>query len=240
MTKKIKLSTILNTGKLWEKNEKSRTYLDPEEAAYDLGFFWTRYSNGYFRRATFEDDEISKWEMQRVLNAMKGVYYDNHSKKLTGDRFFWDMLKAYDIEVVNDLNDESEPDDFKVVTRKLPRHVFRTVRLTLEQDEVFKTLGAGAFLQDMLDSIVAGTVAIPVDTSRFTDEEKSRFVEGWERAGGPTDDAESSTPWCAPWFWQSEIVVKGTKPEEWGADWFRQCRPEIEAIRAEDEEGNEE
>lgn len=228
MTKKIKLSTILNTGKLWEKNEKSRTYLDPEEAAYDLGFFWTRYSNGYFRRATFEDDEISKWEMQRVLNAMKGVYYDNHSKKLTGDRFFWDMLKAYDIEVVNDLNDESEPDDFKVVTRKLPRHVFRTVRLTLEQDEVFKTLGAGPFLQDMLDGIVAGTVAIPVDTSRFTEEQQSQFTDGWKsecgNEGGNFDDIDGE-----PWNWMPLITVHGTTPEEWGADWCRQLKALVEA-----------
>ena len=124
--------------------------------------------------------------------------------------------------------------------RKPTDHITYSVRLTREQNDLLKALGSSDFLRMQLDAVRDGRVPILVDTSRFTDEEKSRFVEGWERAGGPTDDAESSTPWCAPWFWQREIVVKGTKPEEWGADWFRQCRPEIEAIRAEDEEGDEE
>lgn len=58
MTKQIKLSTILATGKLWEKDEKSRTYLDSEEAAYDLGFFFERYRTGHIRRATFDGEFI--------------------------------------------------------------------------------------------------------------------------------------------------------------------------------------
>lgn len=120
--------------------------------------------------------------------------------------------------------------------RKSSGNITRTVRLSPEQNELFKALGSSDFLQDLLDGVVAGTVAIPVDTTKLTDEQKARFVEGWEQAGGSTDDAEAENPWCAPWEWQSLIVVRGMSFEAWGADWYRQCKPEIDAIRAEDEE----
>lgn len=123
--------------------------------------------------------------------------------------------------------------------RKHTGHVTLSIRLSPEQNDLLKTLGSSDFLRAQLDGVRDGRLAILVDTSRFTDAEKERFVEGWTQAGGDTDDADSGTPWFAPWEWQSEIVVKGVKPEDWGADWFRQCRPEIEAIRAE-YEGNEE
>lgn len=120
--------------------------------------------------------------------------------------------------------------------RKATGRITRTVRLSPEQNELFKSLGSSDFLRTTLDGIKDGTLPIIVDTTRFTDEQKDRFVEGWEQAGGPTDDGESSTPWCAPWEWQSTITVHGTTPEQWGGDWFRQCKPEIDAILAEDEE----
>lgn len=108
-------------------------------------------------------------------------------------------------------------------------------QLTKDEAELIKQLGGSAFLRTMLEGIKAGTIAIPVDTTSFTDEQKDRFVAGWTEAGGNCDDAEADTPWFAPWEWQPEIIVRGTTPEEWGADWFRQCRDEIEAIRAEDD-----
>ena len=120
--------------------------------------------------------------------------------------------------------------------RKASGRITRTVRLSAEQAELFKTLGASTFLRTTLDGIKDGTLPIIVDTTKLTDEQKDRFVEGWEQAGGPTDDGESSTPWCAPWEWQSTITVHGTTPEQWGEDWFRQCKPEIDAILADDEE----
>lgn len=120
--------------------------------------------------------------------------------------------------------------------RKASGNITRTVRLSPEQNALFKALGSSDFLQDLLDGVVAGTVAIPVDTTKLTDEQKARFIEGWEQAGGPTDDGESSTPWCAPWEWQSTITVHGTTPEAWGADWYAQCKPEIDALLADDEE----
>lgn len=109
-------------------------------------------------------------------------------------------------------------------------------QLTKDEAELIKKLGGSAFLRTMLEGIKAGRISIPVDTTCFTDEQKARFVEGWEQAGGPTDDAESDTPWCSPWHWQSVIVVRGLSFEAWGADWYRQCKPEIDAIRSEDEE----
>lgn len=120
--------------------------------------------------------------------------------------------------------------------RKATGRITRTVRLSPEQNVLFKALGSSDFLRTTLDGIKDGTLPIIVDTTKLTDEQKARFIEGWEQAGGPTDDAESDTPWCAPWEWQSVIVVRGMSFEAWGADWFRQCKPEIDALLAEDEE----
>lgn len=120
--------------------------------------------------------------------------------------------------------------------RKATGRITRTVRLSREQNDAFKRLGGSTFLQTLLDRVAAGMVAVPVDTTRFTDEQKDRFIDGWEDAGGNCDDAECSDPWFAPWYWKPEIIVHGTTPEEWGADFFRQCKPEIDALLAEDEE----
>ena len=88
----------------------------------------------------------------------------------------------------------------------------------------------------ILDAVAAGRVAVPVDTTRFTEEEQDRFIDGWAEAGGPCDDGECSDPWCCPWYWKPEIIVHGTTPEEWGADFYRQCKPELDAILAEEED----
>lgn len=63
----------------------------------------------------------------------------------------------------------------------------------------------------------------------LTEEQQKAFIEGWENAGGLTDDLETPNPWCAPWFWNDEIEVEGETPEEWGADWWRQNKAEIES-----------
>lgn len=255
MTKTIKLSTLLSTGKLWEKGEHSRIYLNESEVAAILGFTWARYKTGNIKRAAFDGEEIYNAEMRRVFGALEGVYYNNHTKKLGAARFFFEMLKSYDIELVDDVNVDPEPEapaeaPAKTVEaaprthggrregagRKPSGHVPSTIRLSPEQTELLRSLGGSAFLRRTLDGIKAGTLPIIVDTTKLTDEQKDRFVEGWEQAGGPTDDGESDTPWCAPWEWQSVITVLGTTPEAWGADWFRQCKPEIDAILAEDEE----
>lgn len=108
-------------------------------------------------------------------------------------------------------------------------------QLTKDEAELIKQLGGSAFLRSMLEGIKAGTLAIPVDTTALSEEDRGRFIAGWTEAGGNCDDAESDTPWFAPWEWQPEIIVRGTTPEEWGADFYRQCKPEIDAILAEDD-----
>lgn len=72
-------------------------------------------------------------------------------------------------------------------------------------------------------------IAVSVETEALSEEERDDFVRGWEAAGGPVNDLESPCPWCAPWVWAPVIDVRGSTPEEWGADWYRQCRREIEA-----------
>lgn len=108
-------------------------------------------------------------------------------------------------------------------------------QLTKDEAELIKQLGGSAFLRSMLEGIKAKTLAIPVDTTALSEEDRDRFIAGWTEAGGDCDDEESENPWFAPWEWQPEIIVRGTTPEEWGADFYRQCKPEIEAIRAEDD-----
>lgn len=75
-----------------------------------------------------------------------------------------------------------------------------------------------------------------VDTTKFTYEEQVRFIDGWSGAGGITSDLEedSPAPWCCPWHWEPVIRVNGSTPEEWGADWWLQCKPEVERILAEE------
>lgn len=108
-------------------------------------------------------------------------------------------------------------------------------QLTKDEAELIKQLGGSAFLRSMLEGIKAGTLAIPVDTTALSEEDRGRFIAGWTEAGGNCNDAEADTPWFAPWEWQPEIIVRGTTPEEWGADFYRQCKPEIDAILAEDD-----
>lgn len=114
-----------------------------------------------------------------------------------------------------------------------PRGRIQTrLQLTPDEAELIKRLGGSAFIRSLLGKIKAKELAIPVETAKLTDEEKGRFIAGWTEAGGNTDDAEADSPRFAPWEWQPEIIVRGTTPEEWGADWHRQCKPEIDAIRA--------
>ncbi len=72
----------------------------------------------------------------------------------------------------------------------------------------------------------------------ITECQKDEFVNGWENAGGYMDDLNSDNPnpWCCPWYWRDTIDVEGKTFEEMGADWWRQCKDEVEELRAEEEE----
>lgn len=69
----------------------------------------------------------------------------------------------------------------------------------------------------------------------LTSEQRDAFIRGWQNAGGYMDDADSPSPWCAPWTSCDSIDVEGETLEEMGADFWRQCKPEIEAQLAEEE-----
>lgn len=73
-----------------------------------------------------------------------------------------------------------------------------------------------------------------LNLATLTEEQKDAFVEGWENAGGFMGDLETPHPWCCPWDWNDEIEVEGETLEEMGADYWRQCKDEIEALIAED------
>ena len=70
----------------------------------------------------------------------------------------------------------------------------------------------------------------------LTEEQQDAFIEGWKKAGGYTGDLETPNPypWCCPWDYTDSIEVEGETPEEWGADWWRQNKAEIEALIAEE------
>ena len=241
----IKLSTILSTGQLWDKGEQSRIYLNAEEVAKVLGFAWESYKSGNIKCASFGDEEISNSKMRRIFDSIDGVFYDNNLKTIDSASF-QSLLDSYGIEIIDDVNTEEADEETaeektthggarEGAGRKATGHITRTVRLTPEQNNLFKALGSSDFLRTLLNGIKVGTVPIPVDTTKLTDDQRERFVDGWKEAGGTMDDAESDTPWCAPWLWKPEIVVHGTTPEEWGAEWFLQCKTEIDALLAEEE-----
>lgn len=70
-----------------------------------------------------------------------------------------------------------------------------------------------------------------VDTKNFTIEQQRAFIEGWESAGGYTEDFYSPSPWACPWHWgNTKIEVTGDNPREWGAQWWAQCKDEITDI----------
>lgn len=74
----------------------------------------------------------------------------------------------------------------------------------------------------------------PLQLTTFTSEQRNAFIRGWQNAGGYMDDADSPAPWCAPWTSCDSIEVEGTTLEEMGADYWRQCKPKIEAQLAEE------
>lgn len=109
------------------------------------------------------------------------------------------------------------------------------VRLTATQRETLKNLGGSSWLQKELDKMEGFRT---VDTADLSEEQQQEFVEGWESAGGYTDDLdESPAPWCCPWYHGNTVItVKGSTPKEWGADWWSQCKDEIEEELANESE----
>ena len=109
------------------------------------------------------------------------------------------------------------------------------IRLTEEQHETLQNLGGSAWLQKELDKMEGFRT---VDTADLSEEQQQEFIEGWESVGGYTDDLdESPAPWCCPWYHGNTVItVKGSTPKEWGADWWSQCKDEIEEELANESE----
>lgn len=69
---------------------------------------------------------------------------------------------------------------------------------------------------------------IKLNTTTMTEEQRAQFIEGWEGAGGYIGDLGFPDPWCAPWYTKETIEVTGDNPKEWGAQYWDQCKDEIE------------
>lgn len=109
------------------------------------------------------------------------------------------------------------------------------IRLTDEEHKILTSIGGSAWIRGQIQLVKEHKMKVKIDTSKFTEEQENKFIEGWESAGGTTSDLEddSPNPWCCPWYWNPVIEVEGTTPEEWGASWWLQCKPEIDRLLAE-------
>ena len=110
------------------------------------------------------------------------------------------------------------------------------IRLSPEQHEALKQLGGSAWIQNQLTEIMEKKMTTKIDTTKFKEEDRAAFIEGWEMAGGVTDDANSDNPcpWCCPWDYSETIEVTGTDVKDWGRQYWLQCKPEVEAALAEE------
>lgn len=73
-----------------------------------------------------------------------------------------------------------------------------------------------------------------IQLTTLTSEQRDAFIRGWQNAGGYMDDADSPSPWCAPWTSCDAIDVEGETLEEMGADYWEQCREEINSLHPEE------
>lgn len=74
-----------------------------------------------------------------------------------------------------------------------------------------------------------------IDTREFNEEQRGAFVDGWREAGGYTGDYEAEAPWSCPWDYNYVIEVEGDDVKDWGAQYWAECKDEVEALLKEDE-----
>ena len=99
------------------------------------------------------------------------------------------------------------------------------IRLTEEQHKTLRDMGGSAWIGKILNELKGHKM---LDTRTLTEEQQQAFIEGWEAAGGYTDDLGSPAPWCCPWHHGNSIIeVEGDDPRAWGAQWWAQCKDEI-------------
>lgn len=181
-----------------------------------------------------------------AYNAMDIVIGDEEAEAiLTACREYLDIIEADDFDgkgwlawdrTIGALTDFETRGGKREGAGRKPADTFDTkVRLTATQRETLKNLGGSAWLQKELDKMKGFRT---IDTADLSEEEQEQFIEGWESVGGFTDDLdESPAPWCCPWYHgNTAITVKGSTPQEWGADWWSQCKDEVEQLIKENEQ----
>lgn len=109
-----------------------------------------------------------------------------------------------------------------------------TIRLTPEEQKELQLIGGSKWIRETLEQIREKKMTTTIDTTKFTEEEREAFIEGWEEAGGYMGDADSPAPWCCPWDGVELIEVTGVDIKGWGRQYWIACKPEIEQILAEE------
>ena len=109
----------------------------------------------------------------------------------------------------------------------------KTVRvsafLTEAERDMFKLLGGAKWIQSQIKQFEAGEMTCKIDTTKFTEEQRDLFMQGWKSAGGYTGDLDTGCPWCCPWYCGNcEIEVSGADVKDWGRQHWEACREEIE------------
>ena len=113
------------------------------------------------------------------------------------------------------------------------------IRLSETQHQTLKDMGGSAWLQKLIDNFEGHKM---LDTMTLTEEQRQAFIEGWTAVGGYTDDLNGyiSSPWCCPWYHgNTKIEVEGDDPKSWGAQWWAQCKDEVEELLKEEREAEE-
>lgn len=113
------------------------------------------------------------------------------------------------------------------------------VRLSEGEYRMIALMGGSKMLQDMVKAIQEKEMTIKIDTTKFTEDEQELFIDGWSAAGGYLGDSESPAPWCAPWASDQIIEVTGTDVKDWGRQYWKQCKDEVERLLAEEAERSE-
>lgn len=113
------------------------------------------------------------------------------------------------------------------------------IRLSESEYRMIALMGGSKWIQDHIKQIEDKKMTTTIDTTKFTEEEQDLFIEGWKHAGGYVGDLEAGVdcPWCMPWYCgNGEIEVTGTDIKDWGRQYWKACKEEVEALLKEEAE----
>lgn len=113
------------------------------------------------------------------------------------------------------------------------------LRLKPEEHETLKAIGGSKAIRNLLNSIREKKMTFELDTTKLTEDDQELFIDGWSAAGGYLGDSESPAPWCAPWASDQIIEVTGTDVKDWGRQYWKQCKDEVERLLAEEAKRSE-